>query len=232
MKVNPLRFTVRPAQSWDDLLAAGEVRARSYGHHLANVHSISREPDEIDRRPDTVVLLARDKQSREAVGTLRIATNKFAPLQIQSSVELPPTIASVPLVEATRFCVTPGCKDPLVKLALMKALYLYCVAGQIQWMVIGARSESLARQYLRLGFTDLFDLPLNVPLAYAGGLEHRVLVFNVTSAERNWHALSHPYYDFIVRSYHSDIEIFTSIDRREVRVDQVLGDGTAQVAVG
>ena len=39
----------------------------------------------------------------------------------------------------------------------MKASYLFCLASQVRWMVIGARSEALERQYTRIGFHNLLD---------------------------------------------------------------------------
>ncbi|MFT3859394.1 MAG: hypothetical protein QM742_18450 [Aquabacterium sp.] len=56
--------------------------------------------------------------------------------------------------EVTRLSVRAGA-DPLVKLALMKAVYLHCMAAGVRWLVIGARSEALARGYRHLGFDAL-----------------------------------------------------------------------------
>jgi hypothetical protein len=91
----------------------------------------------------------------------------------------------------------------------MKAAYLHCLAHQVRWMVIGARSEALVRQYRRLGFSDLNE-GAEVPLAHAGGLPHRVLAFDVVSAERNWFAGAHPFYQFMVGCYHPDIQLFAA----------------------
>ena len=52
--------------------------------------------------------------------------------------------------EITRLSAVAGA-DPLVKLCLMKASYLFCMATQIRWMVIGARNEALVRQYRSWG---------------------------------------------------------------------------------
>ena len=62
----------------------------------------------------------------------------------------------------------------------MKSSYLFCLATQVRWMVIGARSEALVRQYRRLGFSDIFEDGRFIPLLHAGRLDHRVLSFNVT----------------------------------------------------
>ncbi|HET9642485.1 MAG TPA: hypothetical protein VFP68_03800 [Burkholderiaceae bacterium] len=202
-----LSFTVRRATTEADFRAACRVRVASYGHHLPGMADAWSEPDALDRHPDTVVFVATCKSSGEPVGTVRLASNAHGPTQIERSTPLPDSIAGRPMAEVTRLGVVPGHDDPAVKLGLMKTIYLHSMAHQVRWMVIGARSESLVRQYRRLGFTDL-KAGRSVELAHAGGLPHRVLGFDVTAAERNWHALRHPFYDFMVSSYHPDIDIF------------------------
>lgn len=218
MSMQLLRFTLRVARCEADLRAACGVRAASYGHHLPHLRPAFAEPDELDWSPDTAVFVAFDKASGEAVGTARLATNARRPLQIEQSAVLPEPLSDAVLAEVTRLSVRPGHDDPRVKLALMKSTYLYCLARQVQWMVIGARSEGLIRQYRRLGFTDLLDGDAMVPLAHAGNLPHRILGFDVTAAERNWHAARHPFYDFMVRTHHPDIQLFDApIERPAVR---------------
>jgi hypothetical protein len=208
MSMQLLRFSLRVARCEADLRAACRVRAASYGHHLPHLRAAFSEPDELDWNPDTTVFLATDKDTGQAVGTARLVTNARRPLQIEQSAVLPEPLGDRMLAEITRLSVLPGHDDPRVKLGLMKATYLYSLARQVHWMVIGARSEGLIRQYRRLGFTDLLPDGTMVPLAHAGNLPHRVLGFDVIAAERNWHAAQHPFYDFMVRAYHPDIELF------------------------
>jgi hypothetical protein len=217
MSRQSLRFTVHRARSDADLRAACALRAASYGRHLPNVTSLWVEPDALDRDPDTAVFVARDKAGGEPVGTVRLATNARAPTQIERNAPIPSAIAGRLLAEVTRLAVLPGHDDPVVKLGLMKAIYLYSLANQVRWMVIGARSDGLVRQYRRLGFTDVADGE-SVALAHAADLPHRLLAFDVAAAERNWHALHHPFYDFMVRSYHPDIQLFEPRREEEARV--------------
>jgi len=208
MSMQLLRFNLRVARCEADLRAACRVRAASYGHHLPHLRAAFAEPEELDWHPDTTVFLATDKDTGRAIGTARLLTNARQPLQIEQSTVLPEPLGDRMLAEVTRLSVLPGHDDPRVKLGLMKATYLYCIARQVHWMVIGARCDALIRQYRRLGFTDLLPDGQMVPLAHAGNLPHRVLGFDVTAAERNWHAAQHPFYDFMVRAYHPDIELF------------------------
>jgi hypothetical protein len=217
MSMQLLRFTLRVARSEADLRAACRVRQASYGHHLPALTGSFGEPDELDWHPDSAVFVAFDKDDDRAIGTVRLTTNARQPLAIEASVPLPARLAERSLAEVTRLSVLPGRDDPRVKLGLMKATYLYCMANQVHWMVIGARSEGLVRGYQRLGFTDLLAAGRSVPLAHAGHLPHRVLGFDVTAAERNWHAAQHPFYDFMVRTCHPDIQLFGQALARPAR---------------
>jgi hypothetical protein len=217
MHKQTLSFKVRIARTPQELQAACRVRALSYGHHLPQLHATLAEPDLLDADENTVVVLCVDKVSGSAVGTARFQTNAGGLLLIEHSVTVPEAMRTDTRAEITRLSAVPGA-DPMVKLCLMKASYLFCMATQVRWMVIGARNEALVRQYRRLGFTDLFEDGRTVPLLHAGRLEHRVLSFNVTAAERTWREPRHPLYEFIFETAHADIELFSTqpaLPRRE-----------------
>jgi ribosomal protein S18 acetylase RimI-like enzyme len=208
MPTATLSFTVRIAHTPEDLLAACEVRSASYGHHVPAWRTAFARPDALDLSPATAVFVCRDKQSSRPVGTARVQVNSLAPLLIENSVPVPEDMRDDARAEITRLAVAPGHTDPLIKLALMKACYLYCMANQVRWMVIGARSAALVRQYRRLGFTDLHPDGRPVALAHAGHVEHWVLAFDVRAAERHWHESKHPLYAFMVDTVHPDIRLF------------------------
>lgn len=203
----PLPFTVQIAHRPGDLAAAREVRAAAYGRHVPELGSTLTAPDPLDTQPDTTVVLARSKRTRAPIGTVRIAVNTRRPLQIEQAAPLPETLRTAVAAEITRLAVQPGNRDPALRLALMKAAYLTCLVRQARWMVIGARGPGLTRQYTTLGFIDIADGGLSVPLPHAGDLPHRILIFDVTAAERRWHATGHPLYDFMVRAHHPDIDL-------------------------
>ena len=209
MSSTPLSFTVRLAASAADRRDACAVRARAYGRHLPQMRSTLVQPDALDAQPGTAVVLCRDKASGAAVGTLRIQRSDVQPLQIENSVVLPKELAGRPRAEITRLAVQPGA-DAQVRLVLMKASYLYCLASQVRWMVIGARSDALIRIYRALGFRDVLGPDDRVPLAHAGGLPHRILAFDVTAAERTWLAAGHGLYPFMIETYHPDLQLFAA----------------------
>jgi hypothetical protein len=201
-----LGFALQPVASRDDLLEACAIRAQAYGHHLPEMAARLTEPDVLDEAPGTTVFLCRDKASGRATGTMRVQTSHAGALMMERSVTLPGWLAVMPRAEITRLAVSVG-SDPLTKLCLMKASYLFCVAQHVQWMVIGARNEALIRNYRRLGFVDALGRDELVPLAHTGGLMHSILAFDVFAAERAWAAARHPLYGFMVQTVHDDLKV-------------------------
>lgn len=219
-----LGFRLFPIAQRQELIEACAVRSLAYGHHLPELGSALAEPDEIDLHPATTVFLCRDKASGEAIGTMRIQTSAHGPLVLERSVALPARLQRSCRAEVTRLAVRVGA-DPLVKLCLMKASYLFCVAHRVRAMIIGARKESLIRNYRRLGFVDVFADDALRPLAHTGGLLHRILRFDVSGAERCWAQQNHPLYEFMVRTRHQDLQV----DRHEGAPDD-CADGVSACA--
>jgi hypothetical protein len=209
MFTQSLGFSLRIARTHHEVEVACAVRAQSYGHHLPQLQAALASPDSLDTDENTIVVLCVDKASGHAIGTARFQTNAEGPLLIERSVDVPESMRNDTRAEVSRFSAVPGA-DPLVKLALMKASYLFCVATQVRWMVICARSDALARQYRRLGFTDLFDDGRMMPMLHVGSLPHHVLSFNVTTAESTWRKAQHPLYSFMIETAHPDIQLFST----------------------
>lgn len=210
MTQSVLSFSVRLATSEADLRDACAVRAHGYGHHLPHAREQFAQPDAQDRHRAAAIVLCHDKATGAPTGTLRIQRSCSGPLQLESSVILPRWLADQPKAELTRLAVTRGA-DPLTRLMLMKASYLYCLASQVRWMVIGARSDALIRIYRGLGFRDVLEPDDRVPLQHAGGLPHRILAFDVTGAERTWLAARHGLYPFMIETFHPDLQLFAQV---------------------
>lgn len=203
--VERLPFTVRVVRQEQQLYKAVSIRQRAYGRHIPALGEMLRAPEPLDRDPDSVVLLAESRLDGEPLGTLRIQTNRTRPLTLESSVELPDWLAGRSLAEATRLGVAEGRIGRVVKTMLFKAFYQYCIAADIDWLVIGARSP-LDRMYQALLFQDVFPGQGYIPLKHAGNLPHRVLAFEMATAEARWSAAKHPLLDLFVSTIHPDIE--------------------------
>lgn len=211
-----LPFTVRIVRTDEQLERAVRIRAEAYGRHLPRLGEILETPEIVDRDPNSIVFLAEAKNDGEALGTIRIQTNFSSPISLETSIDLPDVFRGRPLAGVSRLAVKAGSRGRLVKLALFKALHRYCLAKQVEWILIGARAP-LDQTYLDLGFVDVFEDSAPRPLASAAGVPHRILCFEVFTAERRWFELSHPLYLFMGQRFHPDIEIFSSVNNMWAR---------------
>jgi len=214
-----LSFTVSLAVTADDVRDACAVRADAYAHHVPCLHDALTRPDVQDGQRGTAIVLCRDKDTGRAIGTARIQRNAAAPLRLESTAVLPPWLAEQPRAEVSRLAVLPGAA-PLTRLALMKAGYLYCLASQVRWMVIGARSDALVRIYQGLGFRDVPGPDGSVLRGQADNVPLRILAFDIATAERTWLASGHGLYSFMFETYHRDLQLFPE-DRVPCRVGEV-----------
>jgi hypothetical protein len=205
-------FTVRIAATDDDLWKAVQVRHAAYARHLPDLAERLRNPEPFDYDETSAILLAESKLDGAALGTMRIQSNLARRLLIEQSVALPAWLCNASLAEATRLGVSQGRTGGVVKMMLFKAFYQFCLRGGVDWMVIGARPP-LDRRYAALLFRDVLPHARLVPLRHAGNLPHRVMAFEIRTAEARWAEAGHPLYDFFCRTLHPDIDV------RDVRRD-------------
>jgi hypothetical protein len=204
-----LAFRVGVVSNEEQLLRVQALRQMAYGRHLPEQAASFGMADPLDRLADTTIFYAEDKRSGALVGSVRVQSNRTAALQIERSIELPPARRGQMLAEITRLCVAPGYDQP-VRLAMVKASHLFCIAMQIGGVLAGSR-RSLLRTYESLGFTDLFGDERMCPLLHAGGLPHRVLFRDTVTSEAMARERQHADYDFVFRHYHPDIAIFDAL---------------------
>ena len=157
-----------------------------------------------------MVLLATGKTDGVPLGTMRIHTNTGKLVEFERELELPEKYLGRTIAHVTRLAVSNGSLSGLVKLGLFKALHRYCLALQIDWMMVAGKPP-IDRQYVRLGFDDVFGKDVLVSITSSGGIPVRVMAFELATAEQRWREGRHPLYDFMVQEYHPDIEIFQSV---------------------
>lgn len=211
MESGSLAFSVRMAVTDDDFREVCAVRAAAYGHHDPQMGPKFGQAEALDRADGTAVWLCRDKQTGQGIGTLRIQVSGFGPLVLEDSLTLPSWLAHKPRAQISRLAVLAGAQS-VVKLSLMKASYQYCLATQVRWMVIGARSAALIRNYRNLGFKDVFEPGAWVPLASGGGLPHQILAFDVVGARAAWQATRNRLYGFMTETSHPDLQVVAPAD--------------------
>lgn len=214
-----LPFRVRLVRTYDHLRRAVEVRRDAYARHLPTLAQILKEAEDSDCTANSVVFLAESKETGEAIGTMRIATNIGAPVEFETALSLPPQYRDTTIAHVARLGVRNGPDATLVKLALFKALHRYCLALQVEWIMVGAHPP-IDRLYKQLGFVDVFDGERLVSLPSASTYDVRVMAFGVDAAERDWREHQHPLYDFMINEYCPDIEIFNSVSSMWARPRQ------------
>lgn len=200
-----LPFTVRVVDNEEALARALAMRQAAYRRHVPEFAKTMDQAEPYDRDPGGLVLLAESKLGRQPVGTMRIQSNACHPLALEVSLPLPSWLTGR-LVGATRLGVEAGEPGRMVKVALFKALYLYCIREGIDWMAIAARPP-LDRQYAALQFADVFGEKEFIPLPHAANIPHRVMAFDVANAEQRWRESGHPLHAFMIQTHHPDIDL-------------------------
>lgn len=201
-----LPFTVAIAHDEAGLRDAAWMRQAAYGRHLPELAATMGEPEDSDREPGAVVLVARARLDGAVLGTMRIQTNRFHALHLEESAPLPSWLGQAALAEATRLGVVAGPVGRVVKTTLFKAFYQYCLLSGIDWMVITARPP-LHRGYEALMFQDVFPGQDLIPMSHVGGIGHRVLALEVAQARPQWQSTGHPLFAFMCQTYHPDLRL-------------------------
>ena len=201
-----LPFRVRLVRNDADLAKAVSIRHSAYSRHVPEFASTLYAPEPFDYEDGTVVLLAESKLDGTPIGTMRIKTNRHAPLSLEQSVKLPEWLEYTSIAEATRLGVTVGRMGPIVKTVLFKAFFQYCRQVGIEWMVIAGRAP-LDRQYEELLFQDVYPDAGFIPMRHAAGIPHRVLALDVVNVQSIWNEARHPLYSFIFDTAHPDIDL-------------------------
>ncbi len=203
--VERLPFQVRIAtrSELDDVV---RLRSAAYGRHLPEMGLRLAQPEAADFDLGCEVFIAVSKLDGSLLGTLRTHANALEPLPLEASLVLPERFQHHRLVEATRLSIQAGTNASLVRNALFKAFYQYCLGQRIDWMVLTGR-KPIDRIYDGLLFTDVGETGAYHPMAHIGGVPHRVMSLSVPGAEPLWREAQHPLYEFTVKTWHPDIDL-------------------------
>lgn len=205
-----LPFTVRLVRTTDQLERAVNVRSMAYAKRLPSLARTLGTVETEDRFRDSIILLAESKETLAPIGTLRIRSNLHGPTEFERELVLPRRFQGHSIAHVSRLGVTGGRAGVQVKLALFKALYRYCLATQIEW-IMATGIPPRDRDYVSLQFEDVFPEGGLVTLPSSMGIPARLLAFNVRTAEQRWRETDHPLYDFMCNQIHEDIRIFESV---------------------
>jgi hypothetical protein len=206
MPTERLPFTVRRVDTDEALWKAVKIRHAAYARHVPDFARTLAMPEACDYADDTVVLLAESKLDGSALGTARIQTNQHGPLHLEESIELPDWLQGRRLAEVTRLGVSEGRIGHVVKVALMKAFFQFWEQSGTEFAIATGRAP-IDRQYEQLMFTDVFAPGQMIPLSHVGNIPHRVMAFEIATAEARWTAAKHPLLKFVRQTSHPDIQI-------------------------
>ncbi len=210
-----LPFRITLARTDDQLRRAIAIRAAAFGRKALQLATILGEPEPTDKSPNAVVLIAEDKLSGNCVGTLRIASNLHGPLDLDSIETMPEELKGRRIARAERLGVVKGRVGSLAKIALFKALHRYCLALQIEWIVVQV-TPPRDRDYRLLGFKEILDDQVFESFI-SPGMRQVCLALNTHSAERMFFKSGHRLYTFMIRTWHPDIDIFSSVQNQWAR---------------
>ena len=203
--IERLPFTVGIATE-RDLHAVAKLRSTAYGRQLPGLGAKLQEPEAADFEAGCQVFLAKSKLDGEVLGTLRTHANIHKPLPLQASIDLPDQLSDSLMVETTRLSIIGSPNSSLVRGALFKAVYSYCLEQGVDWMLAAGR-RPVDRIYDGLLFEDVMEKGAYYPMSHAAGLPHRVMKLSPTAARAKWAASGHPLYGFMVETQHPDITL-------------------------
>jgi len=206
MPTERLPFTIRRVDNEDSLWKAIGIRHAAYARHVPEFARSLAAPEACDYEDDSVVLLAESKLDGTAIGTARIQTNAYRSLHVEESIELPDWLQGRRLAEVTRLGVSEGRIGHVVKVALMKAFFQYWEQSGTEFAIATGRAP-IDRQYEQLMFSDVFGPGEMIPLRHVGNMPHRVMAFEIATAEARWSAARHPLLKFVRHTNHPDIQI-------------------------
>jgi len=201
-----LPFTVRLVHNEADLRKAVEIRHLAYARHMPELAAGLKTPEAVDSQPGVILVLAESRVDGTPLGSLRIHTSEHAPLPIEQSIELPAPLANLPRAQVSRLGIAQGVVGRLVKIALIKASFMYCEQTGIKWAVVAARSP-LDRQYAQLHFEDIYPEAGYIPLPHMNHVPHRVMGFEIDTGEARWQQAQHPLLRFFRHTRHPDIQL-------------------------
>ncbi len=208
-----LPFTIRAVRTDQDLRKALDIRFEAYRRHFPDFGGDHVAPESYDLEPNSTLLLAESKADGMPLGSMRVMTNDKGRLFIEDAIALPAVIRDQPTAEATRLAVKAGRSGTLVKLMLWKAFHRFCLATQMNQMLVAAR-EPIDKQYEWLGFADPVDGGLRTVLGNTGNAMHRVLTLGVFEAQTLMVQNQHQLYEFFFVESHPEIETFSSVSSR------------------
>jgi len=200
-----LPFLVKIATT-DELKAVAQLRYAAYGKHLPALATHLLQPEAADFELGNEVFVAVSKLDGSMLGSFRTHSNLLKPLPLEASIDLPSRFRGLRLIEATRLSVLGSLQASLVRNALFKTFFQYCLSQKAAWMLAAGR-RPVDRLYESMLWRDVDGVGKLYPMAHAAGVPHRVMCMAPVEAEPTWRAADHPLFRFAFRTEHPDLDL-------------------------
>jgi hypothetical protein len=198
-------FRVRRAAGADDLAVIAALRAESFGRVIRSQRSASAGHDgwldTTDRHPATGLLLLEEAATGTPIASMRVQDSRHGPMELSRLVDLGALVPGRewPLLQCARLAAVRHPRRIAALFALMKAMWLRALADGVQNLILATPYWS-RWMYEALQFTDLGDAAAFAhPLS---GAAHRVMIFDVPSAEARLEGAGNPLAAQLFRTHH------------------------------
>jgi hypothetical protein len=208
-KIQQLPFSVVISRDGGTTARLLATRIRAFDRHD---HPVKQSHHfQLQLKSDSGVLItAESKLSGECLGSVRVETNLISPFYFENEISTTDLQENIPSICASRLSVTNATGAALVRLALSKALYLYCHAMQARYVYAFVDSARF-RLYRNLGFESVFEGNPDLHLNCHNGVSAKLVRSDVNRLEKNLALSSDSLREFFYDVHHSDIKIFDSV---------------------
>jgi hypothetical protein len=208
-------FEVRVATSALDIAELVSLRSSTYSRHNAPGAEFLRVAEMQDGALDAILLIARSKVDGGVIGSVRIQTRSILPLLVESAMSLPSEVSRRAPIELMRGSVRGGPAGRMVSAALAKASFRTSLELGFTHIIVTCR-EPVDSMYRAYQFDDLLDGRM-INLPYSPGAPHKVLCLPVAEAGERWRRRNAPLHEFMIDTYHPDINLDYDVVRDRLK---------------
>jgi hypothetical protein len=160
---------------------------------------------------DSALLLSAElKNSGESVGSVRIESNVTERFYFENEATTDDLEKKIVSICASRLSATEGPLGKIVKLALVKALYLYAHANQCAY-VYAFVDKARLRLYRNLGFVPAIDGNPNLELKCHDYLPMQLVRSEVGNFQKRLSESDETLAAFFFSTRHPDVKVFSSV---------------------
>jgi hypothetical protein len=206
-----LPFHIILARQRDVFSKSVLIRHDAFLRH-AHPFAISSNPhlDDIDEGADTVVLMAKCKETDEPLGSARVTECSDISALLSDDEFVPDSFRQRSALLFSRLAVCAGPRGRLVRAALGKAAFLYSIAKQAHF-TFAFVAPPRERLYYRDGFQNMLPGNEMFPYRANSGINSRILFIDNWKYEGFLRDLNAELHQFIFSEQHPDILVFESI---------------------